>query len=161
MPTFSRILVPTDFSETADEALRYAAVLASRLGARLSLVHVFNASGPQRRAVADDLLMPDLRADILVDIQRRFTEREPIVGHVSVTTRVVSGAPEKAIVEYARDNAIDLIVMGTHGRQGVAHLLLGSVAEHVVRTAPCPVLTVRSARLAPLLSQYPVEACPA
>jgi len=75
---------------------------------------------------------------------------------IVVTSQLSAGQPAAAIVKAAADRAVDLIVLGTHGRQGVAHLVLGSVAEHVVRTAPCPVLTVRG--LVPERVQRPEEA---
>ena len=72
--------------------------------------------------------------------------KKPEQGHRELhgTTEIIAGTAAKAIAEYARDRGMDLIVMGTHGRSGVAHVLMGSVAERVVRTAPCPVLTVRA-----------------
>ncbi len=161
MRIIASILVPTDFSETADEALRYAAALAQPLGARVSLVHVFDDPFAQRVYFEEDVPIPAaMRAEVLAGIQRRFAERVPMVGRAGTTTSVICGAPASAIVNHARDNAIDLIVMGTHGRHGMAHLLLGSVAERVVRTASCPVLTIRSAPLATVREGL-LEACPA
>jgi universal stress protein A len=140
------ILVPTDFSETADTALEYAAALAARFGASLHLLHVF--TDPYRGAPGADLyapVAPDLQERALDEAQASLATR--LAAHQTTarpgTCAVVSGLTAKQIAQYADDHAIDLIVMGTHGRRGVAHLLLGSVAEHVVRIAPCPVLTVR------------------
>lgn len=145
--TVARILVPTDFSETADAALQYAKVLAGQLGASLHLLHVF--SNPYKvAAYAPEVyapLPPSMRERAIEDarecLQTRLNsgEEEQFGG----TRAIVSGLTAPQIVKYADENAIDMIVMGTHGRRGVAHLLLGSVAEHVVRTAACPVLTVR------------------
>lgn len=145
--TVARILVPTDFSETADAALQYAKVLAGQLGASLHLLHVF--SNPyQVAAYAPDVYAPlplSMREQAIEDarecLQTRLNsgEEERFRG----TRAIVTGLTSPQIVKYAGENAIDLIVMGTHGRRGIAHLLLGSVAEHVVRTAACPVLTVR------------------
>ena len=140
------ILVPVDFSETSDHALDYATGLTAAFGASLRLLHVvsdadvspgteafwgFDENAVQRRwideattkldAVARDEGRRELRVEIAVEI----------------------GSPFVAIVRHARERSVDLIVMGTHGRGAVAHLLLGSVAEQVVRHAPCPVLTVR------------------
>jgi nucleotide-binding universal stress UspA family protein len=85
-----------------------------------------------------------MRAALLADIRRQLATRTTTAGHENVTTEVLTGAPTApAIVEAATQNRCDLIVMGTHGRHGMAHLLLGSVAERVVRTAGCPVLVVR------------------
>jgi len=146
-PTANRILVPTDFSETADAALAYAKELATTLGASLHLVHVF--ADPYAVAAG----APDVYAAIPADARERALEevRERLLERLDVNEEarfrgsrgVVRGLIAPHIVEYARNQDIDLIIMGTHGRRGVAHLLLGSVAEHVVRTAGCPVLTVR------------------
>jgi nucleotide-binding universal stress UspA family protein len=145
------ILVPTDFSETADAALEYAKRLAGQVGASLHLLHVF--TDPYAPALyATDVYVPEVAAEIrthgLEDARRRLAERlnAEEQEYFRGTTEVVTGLTAKRIVEYAADHGIELIVMGTHGRRGVAHLLLGSVAEHVVRTAPCPVLTVRGAK---------------
>jgi nucleotide-binding universal stress UspA family protein len=145
--TVARILVPTDFSETADAALQYAKVLAGQLGASLHLLHVF--SNPyQAAAYAPEVyapLPPSMRERAIEEARERLQtqlnsgEEERFGG----TRAIVTGLTAPQIVKYADENAIDLIVMGTHGRRGVAHLLLGSVAEHVVRIAACPVLTVR------------------
>jgi nucleotide-binding universal stress UspA family protein len=147
MAPVTKILVPTDFSETADAALEYAKVLAGQMGASLHLLHVFSdpyaaaAHAPEVYVV----LPPEYRERALENarecLRTRLTpdEEERFAG----TSAIVVGLTAREIVEFADQNAMDLIVMGTHGRRGVAHLLLGSVAEHVVRTAACPVLTVR------------------
>jgi len=90
-------------------------------------------------------LLPERRAEMLADAQRRLEEAVPQVERDRQATELVAcvGEPHREIVRFADERGIDLIVMGTHGRGGMAHLLLGSVAEQVVRTAPCPVLTVR------------------
>jgi nucleotide-binding universal stress UspA family protein len=145
--TVARILVPTDFSETADAALEYAKALAGQLGASLHLLHVF--SNPYDVAA----YAPEVYAPMPPAMRERALEeaRECLLTRLTPaeerrfggTRAVVTGLTAPQIVTYANEQAIDLIVMGTHGRRGVAHLLLGSVAEHVVRTAACPVLTVR------------------
>jgi nucleotide-binding universal stress UspA family protein len=141
---FTRILVPTDFSETSDAALAYAKALATAFSASLHLVHVFEdpfTAGTLASEVYAPI-PPDLRAQVLADLRQRLDERMPQgVG----TSEILTGITAKVLVDYAREQQVDLIVMGTHGRGGMAHLLLGSVAERVVRTAPCPVLTVREA----------------
>jgi nucleotide-binding universal stress UspA family protein len=144
-----RILVPTDFSEPSDEALAYARQLADAFGSSLHVLHVLEDLAAhawttevyvsalpgareemerQARERLDRLLSPAQRAKYLAEIALRF------------------GSPFVEIVRYARDEQIDLIVLGTHGRGAIAHMLLGSVAERVVRKAPCPVLTVRQRR---------------
>jgi nucleotide-binding universal stress UspA family protein len=147
-PTANRILVPTDFSETADAALAYAKELATTLGASLHLVHVF-ADPYAVAAGAPDVysaIPADARERALEEVRERLLERLDANEEVRFrgSRGVVRGMIAPHIVEYARSQDIDLIVMGTHGRRGVAHLLLGSVAEHVLRTAGCPVLTVRA-----------------
>ena len=147
MTAISRILIPVDFSATSNEAFAYAQTLARRFDASLHLVHAFE--DPFTTAAfaggLDTPLPVDLRDKMLHDIERRLAEWLPPLekARFGGTTTVVYGQTTKAIVEYSRTLGADLIVMGTHGRGGMAHLLLGSVAERVVREAPCPVLTVR------------------
>ena len=144
MTTIKRVLVPTDFSEPADEALDYALHLAQGVGATVSIVHVFE--DPYERTLYSEQYVPmpeQIRQEILANVTTRLQERVARTGRSDVTSAILTGPAAQAIVDCARDQQIDLIVMGTHGRHGVAHLLLGSVAERVVRTAPCPVLTVR------------------
>jgi universal stress protein A len=149
MTAITRILVPTDFSETSDAALDYAYALACRLDASLHLLHVID--DPVADGLSPDACIvegPALRTALLENardcLAHRAARDEP---RVPVQTEVVFGHGSRTIAEYATDRSIDLIVMGTHGRTGVAHVLLGSVAERVVRTAPCPVLTVRHRRV--------------
>lgn len=147
-PTVKRILVPTDFSETADKALAYAKELAPKLGASLHLVHVY--SDPYAvAACAPEVYAPapaEVRQRALEEVRERLFERldEAEEQRFRGSRGIIRGLIAPQIVDYANNNDIDLIVIGTHGRRGVAHLLLGSVAEHVVRTASCPVLTVRA-----------------
>ncbi len=148
------ILVPTDFSEPSDAALEYATTLAVKLGASLRLLHVFEDPYLAGRAFAAEMYAPipaDLREELLNDIRSGMDERVADLESEGVKTaaEVYTGPTAKTIVEYAKAQAIDLIVMGTHGRGGMAHLLLGSVAERVLRTAPCPVLTVRTSTATP------------
>ena len=146
---FKRILVPIDFSPPSDAALEYARSVAGRYGATLQLLHV--AEDPYRAVYSAEVFVPEiegLRDEILTDTSRRLNERlrPSDVTELGATAESIIGTPAGSIVEYAAGHDIDLIVMGTHGRGGMAHLLMGSVAERVVRTAPCPVLTVREAR---------------
>lgn len=139
-----RILVPTDFSETADRALQVARQLATALAAEIHVVHV--------RILLED---PHLVEEHQLELERLLTRgdqrtREVLSRHVGGETSVVVhphlvrglSAPE-SIVEAAGDLGCDLIIIGTHGRRGLKHLLLGSVTEAVVRNSPIPVLTVR------------------
>jgi nucleotide-binding universal stress UspA family protein len=147
MITLRNILVATDFSEPSDAALTYGRALARNFGAALHVVHVvgnvpavvygaeaYAASLPELQQEVEDSAHKQL-AELLVD-----NDPQPIPVRQVVVT---SNAPAVAIVDYAARERIDLIIAGTRGRGGVAHLLMGSVAERIVRTAPCPVLTVR------------------
>lgn len=144
--TITRILVPTDFSAASDAALSYAKTLAGKLGASIHLLHVFE--DPCVAATCTpEVYVPlplEMREAALRDAEARLEDRLSSLDKARLrgTTTIVTGLTAKEIVEYAHDFAIDLIVMGTHGRRGFSHLMLGSVAEHVVRIATCPVLTV-------------------
>jgi len=132
------ILVPTDFGAAADTALRYARALAHAFGSTLHVMHV--RENTFLRATAAD--PRDLHDAVFNNLQQLLTDedRRVLRGRAVVET---SDRPAEAIVEYARTAAIDWIVMGTRGRTGVNRALMGSVAERVVRTSTCPVLTVR------------------
>lgn len=136
------ILVPTDFSDTSLPSLRYAVELARKFGAKVHLLYViedpvevlpiFGGYTPDR-ATLEEFAKSGLAA---------WRDSQDLSG-VPVADRFVHGRPYLEIVRDARQNDIDLIVMGTHGRGFTGHLLMGSVAEQVVRHSPCPVLTVR------------------
>jgi len=145
--SFTRILVPTDFSPPSDAALATAKEMAERFGASIHVLHVLE-DPYSTSAYATEVygfLPPGLKESWQRNAEERLVRLLPPEERTRFggTSTVVFGSPAKAIVEYADGNGIDLIVMGTHGRSGVAHLLLGSVAERVVRTARCPVLTIR------------------
>lgn len=147
MIALKNILVATDFGDASDAALTYGRALARCFGSTLHVIYV--CENVFTRGLGSDAyvaVFPDLQKDVedtsrkqleelLTEEDRRELSAVPVV--------LTSNMPALAIVQYAKDAAIDLIVMGTHGRGAVAHLLMGSVAEKVVRTAPCPVLTVR------------------
>ena len=135
---FTRILVPTDFSVPSAAALDYARTLAARFGASLHVMHVLE-NDFLRPMVAD----PRAETAALRQLGELLTAEERQRGAVTAVLR--SDAVAEEIVDYARSNGVDLIVIGSHGRTGLAHLLQGSVAERVVRTAPCMVLTSRDA----------------
>lgn len=146
---FKRILVPMDFSAPSDAALEHARSVAIRFGASLHLLHV--ADDPYRALYSAEVFVPEiegLRDEILKDAAGRLTDRlrPSDLTELHATAEAIIGIPSGSIVEYAEGHDIDLIVMGTHGRGGMSHLLMGSVAERVVRTATCPVLTVRKAQ---------------
>jgi len=138
------ILAPTDFSEFAKQAVDYAYGLAQKFGARLSLLYVIELPAmpvedfvPARWGMS----LADLERQARLELARLVPEAEPAV--VDVVRLVDVGSPYRKIVENAEAENADLIVMATHGHTGLSHLLLGSVAERVVRLAPCPVLTLR------------------
>lgn len=151
MKPLSHILLPIDFSPWSKAAFDHAVSLAARTNATLDLLYVWpghndvacerfdelDAKGPfvsaGRSAFASTLEGRELEA--LMNLARSFGIR--------VRGRLESGSPARAILRVATEDQYDLIVMGTHGRTGMAHLLFGSVAEEIVRSAPCPVLTVR------------------
>jgi len=150
--TIRRILVPTDFSAPSEEALRYAADLAARLSASVVVVHVihepFIAGGEWDLYVRD---APEMRQRLFSDASSRLSAVAETFERrgVHVTTDVRFGPPRDGIINAAEAAGADLIVMSTHGRSGLHHLLLGSVAEHVIRAAHCPVLAVREAARSP------------
>jgi nucleotide-binding universal stress UspA family protein len=136
---FARILVPTDFGDASEAALAYAREIADRFDAALHLIHV--AENPFLRAVVTDRRsLEEAPARWLED---RLTDTDRRRGAVAIVEQ--SDEPANEILRYAKSANIDLIVMGTHGRTGLARVVLGSVAEAVVRAAPCPVLTVHAA----------------
>jgi nucleotide-binding universal stress UspA family protein len=146
MIALKNILVATDFGEPAEAALTYGRELARTYNATLHVVHVVDDVYLRMGGDAYVAVLPDLQRDAELAAQARLetllVDNDPTPLPVKKVT-VTSAAPAMAIVDYAKANNIDLIVTGTHGRRAVAHLLMGSVAERVVRTAPCPVLTVR------------------
>jgi nucleotide-binding universal stress UspA family protein len=148
MLAIKTILVPTDFSEPSDAALKYGRELAIRFSATLHLLNVapdvlISTLGAQNyTAVA-----PDLQGQVEADARRAVTALAKAGGQGApraVADVVVSASPATTILDYAKAHDVDVIVMGTHGRGALAHLVLGSVAERVVRMARCPVLTVRT-----------------
>lgn len=144
--TFRKILVPIDFSETAETALHYAKELARQSGGELHLLHVVDdpmllAAWPMV-AGGPAVETGDEGAALREQLEHLMAPRERTQMRTEV--HVIVGDPTGfAISRYAAENEFELIVMGTHGRGALAHAVLGSVAEHVVRSAPCPVLTIR------------------
>ena len=140
-----RILFPTDFSEPAKEAQKYAMALADRFGAELHLLHVVPEVAMPLPDSTNAWTLPaaDLKLQVEAAEQRLLQDLGPDWAEErrTVHTAVVGNAVEE-IVKYAKEHEIGLIVIGTHGRTGLSHLLLGSVAEKLVRLATCPVLTV-------------------
>jgi nucleotide-binding universal stress UspA family protein len=138
------ILVPSDFSECSDAALRYGLELARRFDAELHLLHVVQDPLTQPWA-AEGFSAPlfEVVDKWQQEAKARLAQSVPTADAHRVTVSATVAWPYAEILRYAIENNVDLIVMGTHGRGGVTHMLLGSIAEKVVRRAPCPVLTVR------------------
>jgi universal stress protein A len=142
--SIKRILFPTDFSEPAKEAQQYAMALTGRFGAELHLLHVVPVMIPFPDA-ASPYVLPEREMQLQVDAadKRLANELDSAWAeqHVVVHSAVMGLAVDE-ILNYVKEHEIDLIVLGTHGHTGLARLLIGSVAEKLVRVASCPVLTV-------------------
>jgi nucleotide-binding universal stress UspA family protein len=138
------ILIPVDFSDCSDAAVKYGYALAEAFGATVHLLNVVQDPYTLPWA-AEGFAAPigDMLADWEGQAKRRLAEIVPTGSLTSTIVKTSVGSPHPEIVRYAGEQRIDLIVLGTHGRGPLGHMLLGSVAERVVRTAPCPVLTVR------------------
>jgi nucleotide-binding universal stress UspA family protein len=144
MTTVPKMLVPIDFSSGSDSSVAYATALAQSLRSVVTLFHVYESSDAMSSIVPG--------ADQMVDDEHdRALAREWLEGLRTRTTTdravemrvvVVSGSPAQEVISLARKSSYDMIVMGTHGRTGLQHVLMGSVAEAVVRRASCPVLTI-------------------
>ncbi|HEX5102049.1 MAG TPA: universal stress protein [Polyangiaceae bacterium] len=148
MGTIHRILVPVDFSEPSRRALDYAAKLARPLGAAIDVLHVaevpaFVPSASMPEAGASDLSLVALVREGADKMLTQFVVEAAARGIVVQASRLELGSPARVITELAVAGDYDLIVIGTHGRTGLTRALMGSVAERVVRHAPCPVLSVR------------------
>ncbi|MCC7203417.1 MAG: universal stress protein [Nitrospirae bacterium] len=142
MIEFSKILYLTDFSEPSESAAPYAISIAGKYGCRIYVAHVIEPF-----TYADDFGI-DYGAQLreMEATARRLLDKTVASMKktgANIESVMLSGNPSAEIVRFARDEAIDLIVMATHGRSGVEHLLMGSVAEKVVRRSPCPVMTVK------------------
>lgn len=149
MSPVKRILVPIDFGGPSSEALDYAKTLAESLNASLDLLHVVPnpyVTDPVETVTAYRRVSPEFFDSLAGDAKERLDAVLSAEDRTRFKARsaVKIGDPKVEIAQYATAEPIDLIVMATHGRTGVAHLFLGSVAERVVRTAPCPVLVVRA-----------------
>jgi len=141
-----RILLPTDFSTYSATATKYACELVTRFDAELHLLHTLEVHLAATPTFGMGLALPKYLHESRAAAEKALSsvlEPQWAVGR-KVVQAVVEGSPKVEVVRYARTQAIDLIVLATHGRSGLAHVIMGSVAENVVRTAPCPVLTVRS-----------------
>jgi len=141
---WKKILCPIDFSEPARAAMKAAAEVCLRFDAELTLFHAYQLPGytlPEGSVVASPKMLQDLddQAEAHLAEWRRLAEQ---MGVVRVVTAKAIGEPAVEIVARAQEDGSDLVVVGTHGRTGIRHALLGSVAERVVRRADCPVLSI-------------------
>jgi universal stress protein A len=145
MEKISKILVPLDFSEASARALRYAVDLANRYDATLELVHVFDVAA---HGLPDPMLLDPKQFETAINMlheELAAAKRAAAAGGIElVDTALLHGKPAAEILKRAQEGSFDLIVLGTHGRSGLKHLLIGSVAELIVRSAPCPVLAVKA-----------------
>lgn len=136
MSLIQRVLCPVDFSETSHKAFEFAQRLAQASGAELLLLHVFDVPATLGLVGQEHPSDPTLA--------ERLDAVRPSLAGLKVDRVLHAGPPADVICWMAQHRGCDMIVMGTHGRGGVAHLLMGSVAEHVMRSARCPVVTVRN-----------------
>jgi nucleotide-binding universal stress UspA family protein len=148
MAGIKKILVPTDFSEASKESLRYACELADALDASLHIIHVNQNPYVSGGLLEVHVLPPDFFEEIdratSRDLEALLTAEEKTKYRAVLLRR--TGAAAYEILDYLREQAdFDLVVMATHGRGGAARLMMGSVADKIVRAAPCPVLTIRAA----------------
>jgi nucleotide-binding universal stress UspA family protein len=146
MKAFRKLLVPVDFSVHSAEAIRVAVELAKRFEGSLKLVHVYD---PLVYSLPDGFVfLPQYQIDQLfeaLDAQLASSKKLALdAGAPRVETELLKGFVAGEIVDHATRGEFDLIVMGTHGRTGMKHLVIGSIAERVVRLSTCPVLTVKS-----------------
>lgn len=142
---FTKILMATDFGPESEVALRSCVSLARQLGAAVRLLHV--AKDPMLAVNTPELYGIDwdrLRDDIIRQARASLASLAASFPDVPITTEVVVGTPAEAIATRAAESRADLIVLGTHGRGGLGHVFIGSVAERVIRLASCPVMTVRA-----------------
>jgi universal stress protein A len=141
-----KILLPTDFSDYSAIATKYACELATKFDAELHLLHALEPYVGSTPEFGMGIAFPNYITEAKAAAEKSlFDVLDPkwVEGRKMIRV-VVEGSPKLEIIQYARDQNIDLIVLATHGRTGLRHVIMGSVAETVVRTAPCPVLTVRS-----------------
>ncbi|MEJ2103729.1 MAG: universal stress protein [Ignavibacteriaceae bacterium] len=147
MLQLQKILFPTDFSKCSEQALAHAVFLAEKYEAEIYVLHVITIFEDQPSIVSNEIAETKEMVKKLEDVAEKQLNKildSHSSNDIKITTEIkrgLSAAP--AILEYASENKIDLIIMGTHGRRGLGHLLLGSAAEEVVRLAPCPLFTIR------------------
>jgi nucleotide-binding universal stress UspA family protein len=145
MKEFKTILFANDFAETSEEVFDYALSLARKYGAKLLIVHVINEPVDLRGFYVPHISFENLEKEIVEGAEKMMGKfcRTKVKDFADYETMILSGIPYEEIIKKAEEAQASLIVMGTHGRRGLDHMLFGSTAERVVRGAGCPVLTVR------------------
>jgi nucleotide-binding universal stress UspA family protein len=145
MKDFKTILFATDFSESSDYAFQYAYSLAKKFNARLLLVHVINEPVDLRGFYVPHISFEKLEEEIEEGAQKMMEKfcRTHIRDYDNYETVIVPGIPYDEVIKKATEVSADLIVLGTHGRTGLDHVLFGSTAEKIVRKSPVPVMTIR------------------
>ncbi|KAA0894315.1 universal stress protein [Oryzomonas rubra] len=145
MKRFDKIMMATDFSDNSDYAFDYALALARQFNAELTIVHVINEPADLRGIYVPQVTYEELEKEIsqgAKEMMAKFCSSK-LADYGNYTTAIVSGIPFQEIIAKASEIGASLIVIGTHGRTGLEHLVFGSTAERVVRAAKCPVLSVR------------------
>ncbi len=145
MREFRNILFATDFSESSDHAFEYALSLAKKYNSQLILIHVINEPVDLRGFYVPHISFDKLEEEVEQGAKKMMEKfcRTHLGDYDNYETAVVPGIPFDEVIKTAREKSADLIVMGTHGRTGLDHVLFGSTAEKVVRRSPVPVMTVR------------------
>ncbi len=145
MKRFSTILLATDFSDTSQKAAEYAMDLARTFEAHLLVLHVINEPVDLRGFYAPHISFEQLEKEIESGAARMLESfcKERFGEYSNFETAITTGVPFEEILRMAEERTADLIVIGTHGRTGLDHLIFGSTAERVVRSASCPVMTIR------------------
>ena len=142
MERIKKILAPTDMSELSQAGVRYALDLARRVGAQVTVYHVVSTDELMQQELGGPLsqILERYEQGLQKFLDEHFSDILPLV---EVRTKVEIGAPDDNIVQEAEKEGMDMVVLSTHGRTGLSHILVGSVTERVVRHAPCPVLSIR------------------
>jgi len=146
MLSIKKVLLPTDGSDYSFEALRYVSSFANQFNITVYLVTVIEIHHSIYDVYADEIALDFQESKIASLVNQRLDETEEKAKELGIKDIVKItrfGSPYQEILNVAKEKDVDLIVMGTHGRSGIAHFLIGSVTEKVIRTAPCPVLVVR------------------
>ncbi len=144
---FQKILVPLDFSDYTEEIMNVATRVAQKFSSTIHLLHVIpnmDYFTPYESFLSAENLI-SVQRDIEREVERDMAEVAKNITNIPITKAIHTGVAFLEIIDYVRAEKIDLVVMGTHGRGGLEHILIGSVAEKVVRKSPCPVLTIRPA----------------